>query len=119
MDSEWKWHLEETINAQFPKLPALAEDGHRRVDLRRRGEFADEEAKEFWSIRPCGSIDQHAEVIRQYPDGRTLINSAVKKSLAEHGYPTVTSTDLLQQAAVLATRYFPLLEYISVLVDVN
>jgi hypothetical protein len=121
LDPEWHWRLEEAINDQFPKLPTPAEYGHPQVNQHRVGEFADEDARVFM-LGPCTGtrrIDQYAEVIRQYPDGRTLMNSGVKEHLAQYGYPTAISRDLLQQVAGLATRYFPLLEYISVLGEMN
>jgi hypothetical protein len=49
--------------------------------------------------------EYHGEIIRQYPDGRTLVNSGVGKALMnrEEGCPRPISRHLLQRVAVLAS----------------
>jgi hypothetical protein len=109
-------------------LPETWNGEYRQVTQTELGEFDGEECRVFThTIRVLNNrckvnVDKRwacAEIVRHYPDGRTLVNSGFKKAEPVQKL-NCTSLDVwsrcrLQQLATLAKEYFPSLEYVSVL----
>jgi hypothetical protein len=105
------WDFERIVRASFPGLPEPSDSEYQAIQAQPEvGEFGEEECRLFtpttrkWASPTREAV--YAELIRQYPDGRSLVNSAVKKERAKENPNEpclrMSARYLLQQAATLA-----------------